>query len=304
MRRSKESSSTAIESGDQSPQSKGRIYLIGAALLWSLSGIVIKSPVIQEIPIAERCLVLACYRALFAAIGLLPFVEWRRVRLRPCLVPSVLSFAVMNVLYVNAFTRTTAGAASCLQYTSTAWVFLFGWLVLKEKIHRGNIVALICAACGIAWILFSEQNDQHADGNLLALGSGVAYAGVILSLRWLSDEDSAWVTVLNHAFSGLVLLPLVLSRHIELTALQWSLVAFLGVFQMGLPYVLAARGVPLLNVQESALLVLLEPILVPLWTWLCWGENVGWPTLIGGGLILGGFVVRYAVWPDRVPPPP
>ena len=96
MRRSKESSSTLIESGDQSPQSKGRIYLIGAALLWSLSGIVIKSPVIQAIPIAERCLVLACYRALFAAIGLLPFVAWRRVRLRPRLVPSILSFAVMN----------------------------------------------------------------------------------------------------------------------------------------------------------------------------------------------------------------
>ena len=210
----------------------------------------------------------------------------------------------MNVLFVSAFTRTTAGAASCLQYTSTAWVFLFGWLVLKEKIHRGNIVALASAGCGIAWILFSEQNDQHADGNLFALGSGVAYAGVILSLRWLRDEDAAWVTVLNHAFSGLVLLPFVLTRHIELTALQWSLVAFLGVFQMGLPYVLAARGVAVLSVQESALLVLLEPILVPLWAWLCWGEHLGWPTLIGGGLILGGLAVRYAMWPDRAQTPP
>ena len=191
MRQPKESGSAAIQSGDGSPHSKGRVYLLAAALLWSLSGIVIKSPVIQAIPLEDRCLVLACYRALFAAVGLLPFVAWRRVRLRPRLVPSVLSFAVMNVLFVNAFTRTTAGAASCLQYTSTAWVFLFGWLVLKEKIHRGNIVALASAGCGIAWILFSEQNDQHADGNLFALGSGVAYAGVILSLRWLRDEDAA-----------------------------------------------------------------------------------------------------------------
>ncbi len=283
---------------------QGRVYLIAAALLWSLSGIVIKSPVIQVIPLEDRSLVLACYRALFAAVGLLPFVAWRRVRLTPRLMPSVVSFAVMNLLFVSAFTRTTAGAASCLQYTSTAWVFLFGWLALKERIHRGNIVALVCAGCGIAWILFSEQNDQHADGNLFALGSGVAYAGVILSLRWLRDEDAAWVTVLNHAFSGLVVLPFVLPRHIELTALQWSLVALLGVFQMGLPYVLAARGVAVLSVQESALLVLLEPILVPLWAWLCWGEHVGWPTLIGGSLIIGGLAVRYAVWPDRAQTPP
>ncbi len=296
----KESGSAAKESGDESPHSKGRAYLIAAALLWSLSGVVIKSPVIQAIPLEDRILVLACYRALFAAVGMLPFVAWRRVRLTRRLIPSVVSFAVMNVLFVSAFTRTTAGAASCLQYTSTAWVFLFGWLALKEKIHRGNIVALLSAGCGIAWILFSEQDEQHADGNLLALGSGVAYAGVMLSLRWLRNEDPFWITVLNHAVSGLVLLPLVLTRQIELTALQWSLVAFLGVFQMGLPYVLATRGVARLNVQESALLVLLEPILVPLWAWLCWSEHLGWPTLIGGGLILGGLAVRYLAVPDRV----
>jgi drug/metabolite transporter (DMT)-like permease len=304
MQRSNESGSAAIQGGEESPHSKGRVCLIVAALLWSLSGVVIKSPVIQAIPVEDRSLVLACYRALFAAAGLLPFVAWRRVRLTPRLMPSVVSFAVMNLLFVNAFTRTTAGAASCLQYTSTAWVFLFGWLVLKEQIHRGNIVALACAGCGIAWILFSEQDDQHADGNLFALGSGIAYAGVILLLRWLRHEDATWVTVLNHAFSGLVLLPLVFSRHIELTALQWSLVVFLGVFQMGLPYALATRGVAVLSVQESALLVLLEPILVPLWAWLCWGEQIGWPTLIGGGLIVGGLALRYAAWPDRVQPQP
>lgn len=82
----------------------------------------------------------------------------------------------------------------------------------------------------------------------------------------------------------------------------WSLVAFLRVFQMGLPYVLAARGVAVLSVQESALLVLLEPILVPLWAWLCWSEHLGWPALIGGGVILGGLAVGYAMWPDRVQP--
>jgi drug/metabolite transporter (DMT)-like permease len=300
MRQLKESGSAAIQSGAGSPHSKGRMFLIAAALLWSLSGIVIKSPVLQVIPVEERSLVLACYRALFAAVGLLPFVSWRRVRLTTRLVPSIVSFAVMNVLFVSAFTRTTAGAASCLQYTSTAWVFLFGWLVLKERIHPGNVIALVSAGCGIAWILFSEHDDQQALGNLLALGSGVAYAGVILALRWLRDEEPTWVTVLNHAFSGLILLPVMLTRSIELTALQWSLLAFLGVFQMGLPYVLAARGVALLSVQESALLVLLEPILVPFWAWLCWGEQLGWPTLIGGSLILGGLAVRYAVWSERV----
>ena len=286
-------------SPELSRASRGRFYVIAATLLWSLSGVIIKSPVIKEIPLDDRGLVLACYRALFASVGLLPFVCWRRVRLRPKLIPSVVSFALMNVLFVTAMTRTSAGAASFLQYTCTVWVFVFGWLALQERISRGNFVALLCAVCGIAWIVFSERDGQRADGNLLALASGGAYAGVILSLRWLRDEDATWVTVLNHAVSGLVLLPFVLLRHVELTPLQWTLVATLGVFQMGLPYVLAARGVALLSMQESALLILLEPILTPLWAWKCWGESIGWPTLVGGALILGGLSVKYVVWPSN-----
>jgi drug/metabolite transporter (DMT)-like permease len=134
---------------------------------------------------------------------------------------------------------------------------------------------------------------------LLALGSGAAYAGVVLSLRWLKNEDSAWITVLNHAASGLVVLPFVWGYDITLTGTQWAMIAFLGVFQMGVPYVLAARGVALLSVQESALLMLLEPILIPLWAWLFWGESVGVPTMIGGSLIVGGLAIRYTLWPSE-----
>lgn len=67
----------------------------------------------------------------------------------------------------------------------------------------------------------------------------------------------------------------------------------------GLPYVLAARGVALVTVQEAALLLLLEPLVNPLWVWLCWGELVGWSTLVGGGLIFGGLAIRFALWPNN-----
>lgn len=278
---------------------RGRWLLITAAILWSINGLIVKSPPLQAIPLEDRRWVLASYRALFAAAALLPMVSWRRVRWRPGLLVLVSLFAVMNVTFVTGLTRTSAAAASFLQYTSTAWVFLFGWIVLKERVHRGNVVALAFAAAGIATIVLSEGDELRADGNWFALASGAAYAGVVLSLRWLRDEDSAWLTLLNHLVSGLIVLPFVLPRHIELQPLQWTLIAFLGAVQMGLPYLLAARGIPLVSVQEAALLMLLEPILIPLWVWLCWGEHAGWPTLIGGGLILGGLALRYLVWPDR-----
>lgn len=287
-------------SGADTPHFKGRLLLIAAALLWSTNGLIVKSPPLQAIPLEDRGWLLACYRSLFASMALLPLIRASRVRWRPALMSSAAMFTAMNTLFVIGLTRTSAAAAAFLQYTSTVWVFLFGTFVFRERMQRGNLVALLSAVAGIFWIVLSEQDQQRADGNLIALGSGLAYAGVIVSLRWLREEDSAWVTFLNHLVSGLVLLPIVLPRGIELQPLQWLLIAVLGVVQMGLPYVLAARGVALVSVQESALLLLLEPIVNPLWVWLCWHEPVGWPTLIGGGLILGGLGLRYFVWPERV----
>ena len=277
---------------------RGRTLLIAAAILWSLNGVIVKSPPLQAIPLEDRGWLLACYRALFASIALLPLVNWPRVRWRPELLVSAATFTAMNTLFVIGLTRTSAAAAAFLQYTSTVWGFLFGWFALKERVHRGSVVALLCAVAGIAFIVLFERDQQRADGNLIALGSGVAFAGVILSLRWLRDEDSAWLTLLNHFVSGVVLLPIVLPRGIELQPLQWLLIALLGIVQMGLPYVLAARGIALVTVQEAALLLLLEPLLNPLWVWLCWGEHVGWSTVIGGGLILGGLAIRYVIWPE------
>jgi drug/metabolite transporter (DMT)-like permease len=278
---------------------QGRWLVIAAACLWSLSGVIIKSPAIEAIPLEERGWVLACYRSLFAAITLLPFVPWKRARWQPRLIPSAVSFAVMNFLYVAAFTRTTAGAASFLQYTSTVWVFLVGWLFFQERITRGNFFALVSALTGILIIVLSEPAGPRAVGNSIALASGVSYAAVLLSLRGLRDEHSTWVTVVNLTVSGVALLPLVLQRPVELTPWQWLLVAGLGFFQLGLPYVLATRGVALIGTQEASLLTLLEPTLIPLWAWLCWNESIGAPTLIGGACILGGLVLRHAFWPTR-----
>ena len=281
-----------------SPAARGRALLLAAALLWSLGGLLVKSPPLERLPLEYRGPVLACYRTLFAAAFLLPLVPWRAVRWRPMLVPMVLSFAAMNVLYVTAVTRTTAAAAIFLQYTATVLAFLFGRVFLNEKIDRGNLVALGFAVAGIACIVTGDWNGENFVGNLIALGSGFSYAVVVFTLRWLRDEDPAWLTALNHLVSGLVLLPWVATMGVSLDAPQWALTALIGVIQMGLPYVLFARAVQTVRTQEAALLLLIEPVLNPLWVWLVWGEEVPPATWLGGGLIVGGLAVRYLVFPQ------
>ncbi|MCH7686057.1 MAG: EamA family transporter [Planctomycetes bacterium] len=280
---------------------RGRILVVSAAMLWSTSGLFLKSPPMEELPLDSRGPVLACYRALFAAAVLIPFVRFGSIRWKPALVPMTILFAVMNLLFVTAMTRTTAAATIFLQYTSTVWAFLFGLLFLKERIERGNLVALAFSLCGIFWIVAGDWGGENFIGNLLALGSGFCYAGVVLSLRALRDEDSVWLVTLNHLIGGLVLLPWVFSVDVRLRSEQWLLVALMGAFQMGVPYVLFARGIRSVRTQEAALLSLMEPVLNPVWVLFVWGRSPKPATWIGGALILTGLAVRYLLFPSREP---
>lgn len=280
----------------------GRLLLVTAAVLWSTSGVLVKNPGLETLSPQVRGPIIACYRALIAGLFMLPFVSWQRVRLRREMIPMVVSFAAMNVLFLTALTLTTAAAAIFLQYTATGWAFLFGVLVLKERMARENLIALAFSWAGIGWIVAAEWNGTQFLGTLLALGSGLAYGGVIVSIRHLHDENAAWLVALNHLVSGLVLVPWALSKeHVPDTA-QWGIVAALGILQMALPYVLFARAVRWVPAQEAGLIVLLEAVLNPLWVWLFWGERAASSIWIGGGLILAGLLLRFLVLRERTAP--
>jgi drug/metabolite transporter (DMT)-like permease len=45
--------------------------------------------------------------------------------------------------------------------------------------------------------------------------------------------------------------------------------------------------------HEATGIGLIEPLLVPLWVYLAWGDRPAWWTLVGGALILIGLSIRY-----------
>ncbi|MGH7770151.1 MAG: EamA family transporter, partial [Candidatus Binatia bacterium] len=55
-------------------------------------------------------------------------------------------------------------------------------------------------------------------------------------------------------------------------------------------------GLEKVSLQEASLIVLVEPVLNPIWVALVFGEIPSLPTLIGGGIILLSLGIRYA-WP-------
>ena len=278
-----------------------RILVATAALLWSLSGVVLKSPVFESLPPEARGPAIAALRAVFATLVLVPFVWNRPKRWRFGLIPMSLSFAALSVLFISAMLTTTSAATIFLQYTAVLWACLLGWLVLRERPGRADVVALGCVALGF-WLILAHASGSLL-GNILALASGVAYAGVIVSLRALRDEDPIWLSFVNQLVSAIVLVPWLLLNPIELNATQVSWIAFLGAIQLALPYVLFSIGVQAIPAREASLILLIEPVVNPLWVLLVWGERVPWTTWAGGAIILTGLALRFVLGGRASPPP-
>ena len=108
-----------------------------------------------------------------------------------------------------------------------------------------------------------------------------------------SRPDPVWLAALNHLVTLIVLAPLAFADSHFPSGIQWLLLAGLGILQMGLPYVLFAHGLKRIPGHEATGIGLIEPILVPLWVYLAWGDQPATWTIVGGALILVGLAIRF-----------
>jgi drug/metabolite transporter (DMT)-like permease len=79
-----------------------------------------------------------------------------------------------------------------------------------------------------------------------------------------------------------------------------TLLATLGVAQIGLGFVLVMIGARLIPAGEVALITLLEIVLGPLWVWAFLSEQPATATLIGGLIVLAAVLLQAK---SEAPPP-
>ena len=77
---------------------------------------------------------------------------------------------------------------------------------------------------------------------------------------------------------------------------DWTVIVYLGVFQIALAYLLVTSAIRLIPALEASVILLLEPVLNPLWAWLIQGETPGAWALLGGAIILGA--TTYKSWSE------
>jgi drug/metabolite transporter, DME family len=73
--------------------------------------------------------------------------------------------------------------------------------------------------------------------------------------------------------TAIVLAPFAFASSYFPSGIQWLYLAAFGILQMGLPYVLFANGLKRIAGHEAAGIGMIEPILVPIWVYLAWGDE-------------------------------
>jgi drug/metabolite transporter (DMT)-like permease len=225
------------------------------------------------------------------------------------------AYAACLTLFVLANRLTTAANTIYLQSTAPLYLLVLSPWLLEEPIQRTDVGFMAAVACGLGLIFIGVDAPvatapDPLRGNLLALVSGVFWAITVCGLRWLEKGDRTHGSAVTAVVSGnltafLVALPMgwPFGRH---AVVDWSVVIYLGVFQIALAYLLVTSGLRHLPAFEASLILLIEPVLNPLWAWVVQGERPSAWALVGGAIILGSTTLRGALEARaqrQVPPP-
>lgn len=267
--------------------------MVAAGLCWSTGGILVRSVTVTD------AWEVVFWRALFMAtfIGVFLTVQYRHRALAQVAavgLPGVLAgvlLASASFLFILSVMRTTVANALVLMSISPFVAAVFGRLFLGEPVPRRTYLAMVAGLAGITLMFADALGSGALSGNLLACGVPIVFAANIILLRQMGATADMVPTVL---IAGLLAITVALPLGWPLTA-SWhdvSVLAVMGVFQLGCGCLLLMLAVPHLSAAEIGLLSLLETTLGPVWVWFGIGERPSDTALFGGVIVISSLTVN------------
>ena len=256
---------------------KGIYLLVLTSILWSFSGVCTKF-------ISWNGFAVAGIRGLIAALLLLIVNRRPRLPRSGFQVAAIISYVGLVVLLILSTKLTTAANAILLQYTAPIYSAILGYFVLKEPVTRHDITVIVLVLIGLAVFLYDGLADGRMAGNLIALLSGVCYGAMNVFMRKCDKDAPADNIFWGNLLAFVLMLPFM--GRPEITAVNIGIILFMGIFQLGLAYILYSIAIPHVPALEATIITVLEPILNPVWVMLFYGEKPGIRTIIGGAIVL------------------
>ena len=261
----------------------GTAMVLAASLCFSTGGLLMK--LIPWNPLAINGVRNAISSVV---IGLYILATHHRIKFNPTVLVGAISMAGVTTLYSIANKLTTAGNTIILQYTAPSWIVILMYLFFGKKPNRTALISILIVFVGILCFFLEGLSSGKWLGDLLALLSGICYAGVFM-LNSFEKGDALSSVFFGQLACGVFMSPFVL-RETDFSAPVLLCVFLLGAVQVGLAYIFFTTGTKYTDPVTASIINALEPILNPVLVAVFYGEMLGRLSLVGAVIVICGIM--------------
>ena len=257
----------------------GTLCVFVAAVLYSIGGLCIKL-----IPWNGMSINGARTLVAMVIVGGYLILTKHKLRFNRFILLGALCVCGTNILFSLANKMTTAANTIVLQFTAPIFVVVLSMMFWKRKPRLLDLITCGLVLAGVLCFFVDSLEMGGMLGNILALISGITYAGVFL-LNDMPDSDPICSVFWGSVISVLVGLPF-LVQETQFTATAIISALILGTFQVALAYILMCIGLKTTPPVTACLISGIEPILNPVLVAVFYHEPVGNLALVGAAIVV------------------
>ena len=185
---------------------------------------------------------------------------------------------------------------------SPAFILLFAWLMLEERLTARKLLSVIMATAGVLIVVGCDTGTGGSGsallGNLALIGAAVTWALLSVLARKFSARLSPLAITAGAVFwAAIMTTPIMIVEWRFLpvqglgTPLLWAAVLYLGVVATAGAFYFWNKGLSLVEAGTASVFFFLQPVVGSVLGWLVLGEQLTRSFFIGGGVILLAVVI-------------
>jgi len=274
----------------------GILSISSAAVIWGLNGVIVNM-------ISLDAFTIAFFRVFLASLILLPFMAVFKMhdltRIRSCWKPLILNGLLLSLGWAFLFASMKLipiAEAVLLNYLGPVFTAILSPIILKERIERASVAALLMSILGI-YLISHEELLNGASGDILGiiygLLAGLSYAGFIIVSKKLRKEQSSLTTAFySYVFAAIFLAAMSRPMAPSLSTMEWTLLLILSSVNTCSAVTLYLYGLAMVEAHKAVVLTYLEPLSAAIMGAIFLGQLLGPIDILGGALIVvSGYIV-------------
>jgi drug/metabolite transporter, DME family len=274
---------------------RGIVYVLLAVIGWSLSGVFVRFlPDLSGWQIN-------CWRGYWMSVALLIYLygaygrEAHRRFLEipwPGLVGAAFFFAFGSTLYVTSLTYASTAVVSVIGALSPIFTGLMAPWIIGERAGLSAWIAAGMALVGVAVIGWNGLAAGSLLGLIVSLGVPICFAGQTVTLRRYRAHDMMPAICVG-GFATFIIAG-IFGGGFDVTLREVLILAVMGPVQLAIPLIFYGKGARSVPAVALSLIVMLDVILNPLWSWIGVGEEPTPSAYIGGAIIVAAVILCIA----------